>query len=75
MLGRSTSRASTSCSLHKPALARIRNLLRLLFRRHELRAGKRGEAAVFRDEFVEAPLLNDLAGIEHEDAVGVADRR
>jgi hypothetical protein len=57
-------------SLHEPALARVGDLLRLLLR-HELRAGERGEAAVFGDEFVKPALLDDLAGIENEDAVGV----
>ena len=48
--------------------------LRLL-RRHELRARQRGETAVLRDEFVEIARLDDLALVEHDDAIGVAHGR
>ena len=43
-------------------------------RRHELGLGEFGEAAALGDELVEGAGLDDAALVEHQDAVGVADR-
>jgi hypothetical protein len=41
----------------------------------ELRAGEFRETTAFDDEFVERARLDDLAMLEHENPVSMADRR